>query len=110
MRFEIQYPETFEKGLAGQTNITKPMLFVFPKADMYKMCMRGMLVPIDIIWISPEKKVVKIYHNVPADSKLLYPSTVPAKYAVECAAGQAGRLGFKIGAPIRIFGEPPNVN
>ena len=55
-------------------------------------------------------KIIKVYHNIQANDRGLFSSVTPAKYAVECAAGDATRLGLKVGKRIRIFGHPPNVD
>jgi uncharacterized membrane protein (UPF0127 family) len=110
MEFKAQLPETLEKGLGGQTSIEKPMLFEFPDYRVRRMWMQGMLVPIDIVWFDDGGTVTKIYENVPTTVGPKYSSITPAKYAIECAAGDARRLGLVVGAHIRILRNEPNVN
>jgi uncharacterized membrane protein (UPF0127 family) len=94
----VRTPDELHKGLGGQNPIKKPMLFVFPEEGMHSMCMRDMLVNIDIVWIRADGTIVKVYNDADYhDQEKLYPSEVPVKYAIECAAGGASRLGLREG-------------
>jgi uncharacterized membrane protein (UPF0127 family) len=110
MEFDVQIPESGYKGLSGKKVVEKPMLFVFSEPEIRSMCMRGMKVPLDIVWADKDGKITKVYQNIQANDRGLFSSVTPAKYAVECAAGDATRLGLKAGKRIRIFGHPPNVD
>lgn len=110
MKFDVQLPRTFAEGLAGKTKIDKPMLFVFPKVGIHTMWMKGMLVPLDIVWADETGMIIKVYRNVPITVGPKYSSVSPAKYAIECAAGDAARLGLEEGRRIRIFGHPSNLD
>jgi len=101
-KFGVQLPRTLAEGLAGKTVVEKPMLFVFPEIKVHVMWMKGMLIPIDIVFADSDGKIVKVYENVPPKMGPKYPSVVPCKYALECAAGDAARLGLVEGEYIRI--------
>lgn len=79
-----------EKGLAGVTKLgeSDAMLFVFDKSGKPVMWMKDMKIPLDIIWLNTDKKVVYIVKNVTPDT---YPRVfIPkndARYVVEVAAG-----------------------
>lgn len=109
-RFSVQFPRTLKEGLAGKTKIEKPMLFVFPETKVHVMWMKGMLVPIDIVFFDENGMVTVVYSNVPPIVGPKYSSKTPAKYAIECAAGHAGKLGLVPGARIRIFEDSTSVN
>lgn len=90
MRLKVQLPRTLEEGLAGQSPIKYPMLFTFPGKPTHRsMWMKGMLEPIDIVWLDEKKTIVGIHHNVRHTSKETYASGVPVKYAIEFPAGYA---------------------
>lgn len=110
MRFSVQYPRTLAEGLAGKTIVEKPMLFVFPEIKKQVMWMKGMLIPIDIVFADENGTIVKVYENTPPIMGPKYSSIVPCKYALECAAGDAARLGLVKGSRIRIFGHPTNLD
>ena len=77
------------------------MLFVFDKADMYPFWMKNTLIPIDIIWIDSQKKVVYIFENaqpcIQEDCIGINPE-VKAQYILEVPAGQASNSGIEIGS------------
>ncbi len=110
MKFSVQYPRTLAEGLAGKTSVDKPMLFVFPETKVHSMWMKGMKIPIDIVFADENGKIVKVYSNVKPILGPTYSSVVPSKYGIECAAGDAVRLGLVEGQRIRIFGHPSNLN
>lgn len=91
-----------EKGLGGRTCIgeDQSMLFIFDRPGSYPIWMKDMKFPIDIIWISESKQVVKVQSNVAQDT---YPQTFanekPAKYVLEMQAGRAAGLGIQAGTP-----------
>ncbi|KND49358.1 MAG: hypothetical protein AB203_03095 [Parcubacteria bacterium C7867-008] len=94
-----------EKGLSGRKNI-KPdyaMLFVFDKNDTYGIWMKGMLVPIDILWLSDNGTIITLEHNVEPSSypHVFYPDT-PARYVVEMRAGQAAARGWSVGTKVHL--------
>jgi len=102
--FQAQVPETLAKGLGGKTTIDKPMLFEFPTVKVHSMWMKGMLVPIDIVWADEDGIIIKVYLNCPTEPwDHTYSSVTPSKYAIECAAGEAPRLGLDVGKQIRIL-------
>lgn len=110
MRFGVQYPRTLAEGLAGKTVVKKPMLFVFPETKVQSMWMKGMLIPIDIVFADENGTIIKVYVDVKPIMGPKYSSVVPCKYAIECGAGDAARLGLVEGQRIRIFGHPSNLN
>ena len=65
------------------------MLFVFPQSDFHAFWMKNCRFPIDIIWLSPEKKIVHIERVVPPCKEDPCPSyglMRKAKYVVELVA------------------------
>jgi uncharacterized membrane protein (UPF0127 family) len=90
MRVKVQLPRTLEEGLAGQSPIKYPMLFEFPGKPMFRtMWMKGMLEPIDVVWLDTSKAIVGIHHHCPPGEQHTYSSGVPVKYAIEFPAGYA---------------------
>ena len=86
----------FRKGLAQD----KGMLFVFENEDIYPFWMKNMTFPIDIIWISKDKRVVHIETNVPPCQQApcaVYTPSAKASYVLEVSAGDAVQKGIKSG-------------
>ena len=70
------------------------MLFVFPQSGDYPFWMKNTLVPLDMIWIDDQKRVVHVEPGVPpckADPCPSYPPHSIAKYVLELGNGQAAK-------------------
>jgi hypothetical protein len=79
------------KGLIGidKLNSDQALLMVFPNQDKWVISMKDMTVPIDIVWLNSDKKVVFVVKNT-TTSELSPESFTPksvAKYVVELPAG-----------------------
>ncbi|MCX6737872.1 MAG: DUF192 domain-containing protein [Candidatus Parcubacteria bacterium] len=103
--FNIEYAITSQqrtKGLMGRENLNKDeaMFFVFPEQGIYGFWMKNMLIPIDIIWIDKDLKIIYIEHDVPpckTDSCTLYKPALPSRYVLEIQAGLSQKLNMRIG-------------
>ena len=76
------------------------MLFVFPQSDFHAFWMKNCQFPIDIIWLSPEKKIVHIERAVPPCKEDPCPSYGPmrkAKYVVEVVANFSKEEKLQLG-------------
>lgn len=106
--FEVEIAEndaTRQKGLMNRTKLEKNhgMLFVFEKTGLYPFWMKNTLIPLDIIWISADKKVTYVYQNatpcqnpVEALCKSIIPTST-AKYVLEINGGLAKEFNIKTG-------------
>jgi uncharacterized membrane protein (UPF0127 family) len=101
----VSTPEAREKGLSGRNSLPKDqgMLFVFAAPSQYCLWMKDMKFNIDIIWLDPAKKVIKIEENVAPST---YPNTFcpdkDAQYVIEVNAGVAKTTGIKLGAQLNV--------
>jgi uncharacterized membrane protein (UPF0127 family) len=82
------------------------MLFVHPKPDRYSYWMYQTMVPLDIIWMNPQRRIVEIVPNAPpcmeAASKCpTYGGTQVARYVLELNAGQAAAHDLRVGDELR---------
>ena len=76
------------------------ILFVFPKQGLYAFWMKNTFIPLDIIWIDEEQKVVFIKKDALPCQTDICQSINPekeAKYVLELKAGIAELIGLKIG-------------
>lgn len=75
------------------------MLFIFDKEARYSFWMKNMQIPLDLIWIDSNKKIVDITRNaLPCKEQQGCGSVMPAsevKYVLEVSAGFSDK--FKIG-------------
>ena len=96
--------DAFYRGLGGREALPddRGMLFVFPEPGPHAFWMKDMLIPIDIIWISAEGRVVDIQTaqpepGVPDPQLKLYNPNGEAQYVLEVRAGLADEKGVQIG-------------
>src|SRR3989344_124116 len=67
--FKVEIASTSEelsKGLMFRENLNKNsgMLFIFHEEGIYGFWMKNTLIPLDIIWINSDKKIIFIKNNV----------------------------------------------
>jgi uncharacterized membrane protein (UPF0127 family) len=107
LQVEIANTETLrEKGLSGKTSLPTEngMLFVFDSKKVNPIFwMKGMLIPLDMIWIA-DGKIVGIDKNIPApsantpdDNLSKFNAAQPIDYVLEVNAGFTSNNGVKVG-------------
>lgn len=102
--YAVEVAQTLEqraKGLAGREELVagQGMLFLFSGKSRVSFTMKGMLFPLDIIWIA-EGKIVDISKQLPPDTGMFataYRPAVPVDMVLELSAGVADADGLKIG-------------
>ena len=82
------------------------MLFIFPQARPQAFWMRNTYMPLDIIYIGDDGRIVSIVQGRPFDESPL-PSGVPAIGVLEIYAGKAAEQGIRVGDRVhhRMFGR-----
>jgi len=75
------------------------MLFVYPEEQALTFTMRNTLLPLSIAYISKDFVILEI-HDMPVGPGQLFPSKVPAKYALEVNQGWFERNKIGVGAQI----------
>jgi len=101
--FSVQVAKTEaerEKGLSGveKLNPNTGLLMVFSTDGEWGIWMKGMKVPIDILWLNKDKKVIYIVTDATPElstDKTFVPKS-PARYVLEVAAGTVKNSGIKI--------------
>ena len=91
-----------QKGLMDRTSLEqdKGMLFVFDKEDKHSFWMKNTKIPLDVIWMDKEGKIVDIQTLTPCASDSC-PSFVPesnAQFVLEINAGLSKESNLKIGS------------
>jgi uncharacterized membrane protein (UPF0127 family) len=79
------------------------MLFIFEAEEQLRFWMHNTLIPLDILFLDSSLRVVDVQRMVPepgvAPERLrVYPSSAPARYALEVNAGRAEDCGVGVGA------------
>lgn len=81
------------------------MFFIWRQPAPRAFWMLNTRIPLDIVYIGPELKIVDWSLNTPPCRTRRcpsYPSRAPAQYVLEVNAGEMMRLGVEIGARIRV--------
>jgi uncharacterized membrane protein (UPF0127 family) len=86
------------KGLQGFRRLEKDeaALFVFEKSLVISFWMGSVAYPIDIIFVNPKGKVVRVYANCKPGSRVRYPSLELIQWVIETAAGSGIRTGDRV--------------
>jgi uncharacterized membrane protein (UPF0127 family) len=95
-------PEERETGLMFREQLASNsgMLFIFEKEDVYDFWMKNTLIPLDIIWIDENKKIIFIKENAePCKTEKceLFGPNEKAKYVLEINEGLTEEIGLKVG-------------
>ncbi len=95
----------WERGLSGRSLLSPNtgMLFVFDHPDRWAIWMKDMHFALDIIWISADKKVVKIKENATPESYMsgeIFEPDQDVLYVVETPTGTVQSDGISLGQTV----------
>jgi uncharacterized protein len=102
-------PEDQAMGLMFREKLEENwgMLFIFPEDDYRSFWMKNTLVPLDMIWLDQEGRVVDVKSDVPPckyDPCPLYTPAGPGRAVVELKAGTAAKHSVKAGSTLKFIG------
>ncbi len=91
-----------QTGLMYRTSMenNQGMLFVFPDERYHSFYMKNTEIPLDIIFIGADKKIVHIAKNNAPRSETSIPSNLPAQYVLEVNAGLSQSWDLETGDSI----------
>jgi hypothetical protein len=91
------------KGLMERDSMPEDhgMIFCFPEAREQHFWMKHTRIPLDIIYVGSDGKVVSVHHMDPYKLDSV-PSDGPAQFAIELNAGQAAAAEVRAGHTINI--------
>ena len=94
----VRTPERLYLGLSYRSELPEDrgMLFFMPDKEVQTFCMRGMRIPLDLIWIS-DGRVAGLTRNVPPTFPGNLNSPAPVTHVLEVPGGFADRHGIKTG-------------
>lgn len=91
-------PEEQQQGLMYREYLEEMawMLFVFSKESVHNFWMKNTIIPLDIIWIDNQYKVVRRVTAQPCEAEpcMIYKPEVLAKYVLELNAWIAEKYGI----------------
>ena len=106
-------PEERRQGLSGREHMAKDsgMLFVFEEEQQLYFWMKEMRLPLDIIWIDADCRLLEVAAEVPTpppnagnDGIPRVQSPSPARYVLEVHAGEAARNDLQPGDTVEFLG------
>lgn len=94
----VDAPMDRERGLMFRRSLPRDygMLFVFPREEPLTFWMKNTFVPLDMVYIGPDKRVTAVFERVKASTPKTTDEDVarvgaPAQYVLELPAGAAKR-------------------
>lgn len=108
VRVEVaRTPEAWSRGLMGRQTLAgnTGMLFVFPDDTVRTFWMKDTFIALDVVFADATGTIVSVRTMTPCVREPVcptYESGVPARYALEVAAGFAQRHGIKIGQVVAL--------
>ena len=90
--------QSFQRGMMFSESLEndRGMIFVFETEDTHGMWMKNTRIPLDVIWINEDGRVVDVQTLQPFDTRGAYPAE-KAKYVIELNAGEFhGTIGDMI--------------
>ncbi len=73
------------------------MLFIFEDEDLRSFWMKNTYIPLDIIYLDAQRKIIRIHENVPTLNEQPILSDYPAKYVIEVIAGFTALYNIRMG-------------
>ena len=106
-------PAKRQRGLMFRESLApnEGMIFLFEEPGYYPFWMKNTLIPLDMLWLREDGRVVSIAESVPpckGDPCPTYPPTpgTQALYVVEVVSGFAKAHGVKVGDVLELSGVP----
>jgi uncharacterized protein len=111
-RVSVEIADTEERrqrGLMFRERLapSEGMIFLFEEPGYYPFWMKNTLIPLDMIWVGKDQRIVWIAHSVPpckADPCPSIDHKGTALYVVEVVSGFAREHGLKVGDKLTFKG------
>ena len=102
-------PEQMEQGLMFRRSMARDagMIFDFKTPSMATMWMKNTLIPLDMLFVDAEGRIVNIHERAVPGSLDMIAAAAPVRAVVELNGGTAARLGIRPGDRVLfpIFGN-----
>jgi hypothetical protein len=83
------------------------MIFLFTDGGAHNFWMKNTMIPLDILWIDAQGKVIFVSANTPpckSDPCPSYGPRAPAPTVLELAGGMAAKEGIREGSELKVEG------
>jgi len=111
-RFDIEVARTAQqraRGLMFREELAPDagMLFINPGDQEIRMWMKNTLIPLDMLFVGADGRILKIVENTVPLSEDIITSGVAARAVIEVNGGTSERLGIEPGDRVRhpVFGD-----
>jgi len=96
-------PAQEEQGLMYREHLNPDagMLFVFNDTAPRSFWMKNTLIPLDMLFVAADGRIVDIHERAVPLSEDIIPSQMPARAVLELNGGTVARLGIKVGDLVR---------
>ena len=103
---EAKSDEERERGLMFRTSLPEGqgMIFDFSPEQNVSMWMKNTLIPLDMIFIRADGRILRIAENTKIQSEEIIPSGGPVRAVVEVIAGTARKYGIAAGDTVSYAG------
>ena len=101
-------PETMQRGLMYRSSLADDhgMLFVFPSDSDHRFWMKNTLIPLDMLFIAKDGRLVGIRANTTPMSTTPIGIGQPTRWVLEVPGGYAARRGIAPGDQIELLEIP----
>ena len=99
---------TRTRGLMYRTTLADGhgMLFVFPTNEVHDFWMKNTLIPLDMLWIGEDRRILGIHANTTPLSTATVGAGAPSRYVLEVPGGFSARRGIEVGDVVELRGLP----
>lgn len=100
----VASPRAVERGLMYRTHLPldEGMLFLMGEEEVHSFWMRNTLIPLDILFIDKDLKVVGIVENAEPRTETSRTVGIPSSYVLEVNGGWCAANGIAAGATVRL--------
>jgi uncharacterized membrane protein (UPF0127 family) len=101
-------PEEHARGLMYRSHLDADagMLFVFDDARVQRFWMKNTLIPLDMIFIAPDRRIAGVVENAAPETETERMVPARSQYVLEIGGGLAARLGIHAGESVEMHGVP----
>lgn len=83
------------------------MVFIYPQAAANSFWMKNTFIPLDMIFIDPDWKVIGVLHDVPPNNTVSRRVEGLSQFVIELNAGEAAKAGVVANSKVEFEGSPP---
>ena len=101
-------PEEHARGLMYRSQMAADagMIFVFEEPSVQRFWMKNTLIPLDMIFIGKDRKIVGIVEDAAPETETERSVGAPSQYVLEIGGGLSARLGLHRGEPVEFQNVP----